>query len=218
MIDFPGTLIVVDGMDGAGKGTLLNALQQRIAHRKHLVATEPTFRFVGSVIREELIANHSGFAYSGKTVATAFALDRDMLYSRMILPYLAEHPDSVVLQDRGLITSLAYQPLQDAEVTIEWLLSLHGNQVELSRPPDALVILHLDPEVARQRLLARRDKNDKAIFEQIEFMRCVAARYRDPTVVAPYVERGTRVVHVDAERSMKDVASSTIAQLADLLP
>ncbi len=213
-----GMLILVDAMDGAGKGTLLDALSRHIEPRRHLRCSEPTWQHVGKVIREELIADHGGFEYSGRTVASAFALDRDMLYSQLILPFLARYPNSFVLQDRGLITSLVYQPLQSPDVTIEWLLGLHGNQIELSRPPDALVILHLDPEVARQRLKARQDKDDRAIFEQIEFMRRVAARYRDPAVIAPYVERGTRVIHVDAERSPKDVAEDTIAQLADLLP
>lgn len=215
---FPGTLILVDAMDGAGKSTLLDAIEQRIGDHEHLRQSEPTWRHVGKIIRDELIVDHEDFTYSGRTVASAFALDRDMLYSRLTLPYLERNPNGIVLQDRGLITSLVYQPLQDPSITIEWLLSLYGNQVELSRPPDALVLLHLDPEVAKRRLKARQEKDDQAIFEQIEFMRKVAARFRDPTVIGPYIERGTRVIHVNAEQPPNEVALDAITQLADFLP
>jgi dTMP kinase len=215
-----GTLIVIDAIDGAGKGTVMDALEAhlRMTGRDYLRVAEPTHDGIGKVIRDELIATHDdGRTYSGRSAAMAFALDREVLYKKIVLPFLAETPNRVVIQDRGVISSLAYQPLQDASVTLDWLLSLEGNRVELSRSPDLFLVLRLDPAEAERRLAGRTEKRDNSVYERTDFQERLAARYRDPDVLKPYRDAGTLIVEIDASQSKEDVAQACLNALQPIL-
>lgn len=182
-----------------------------------LLTAEPSYSWIGSAIREEIIKTHSGYSYHGRSAAEAFALDRQVLFTRVILPFLNERPNRWIIQDRGVISSLAYQPLQDERVTLEWLLSLEGNRAELARPPELLLLLRLAPEEAMQRLGNRAEKIDGHIYETASFQEKLAQRYRDPAVLAPYREAGTRIIEIDASRSPEEVGKSACEALASLI-
>lgn len=240
----PGTLVIVDAIDGAGKYTAIKAMADHLAakglkifnlseytQREHrlpsvdepgivdadiLISSEPTFCWIGAAIREEIIKAQVGRSYHARAAAEAFALDRQVLFTRVILPFLQAKPNRYVLQERGVISSLAYQPLQDETVTVDWLLSLEGNRAELSRPPDILFLLRLTSEEAMKRLGGRLDKVDGHIYEEQSFQERLIARYRDPEVLQPYQEAGTRIVEVDANQSPEAVGRTVCAALADL--
>jgi dTMP kinase len=237
-----GKLVVMDAIDGAGKSTAIRAVTAWLADRglmsfdlvafmqqQHrlpeveeigeagvLLSAEPTHCWIGSAIREEIIKSHPTRVYDGLTAAQAFALDRQVLFSRVVLPFLRAKPGRWVIQDRGLISSLAYQPLQDARITIEWLLGLEGNRLELSRPPELLLLLRLTPDEAMRRLEGRGEKVDEHVFENLSFQEKLAARYRDPDVLRPYREAGTRIVEIDAAQSPEAVGRSVCAELEAL--
>ena len=181
-----------------------------------LISAEPTYSWIGAAIREEIIKVHSGYSYHGKAAAEAFALDRQVLFTRVILPFLSAKPNRWVIQDRGLISSLAYQPLQDERVTLDWLLSLEGNRAELARPPELLLLLRLAPEEAMTRLSNRKEKVDGDIYETASFQEKLALRYRDPAVLAPYRDAGTRIIEIDASGSPEDVGKRACEALASL--
>lgn len=239
-----GRFIVIDAGDGAGKSTAIKAMVDLLASRgrkifdlvaytkEHhrlpeidepelaeadtLISAEPTYCWVGSAIREEIIKAHADRMHDGNTAALAFSLDRQMLFGRVILPFLRAKPGRIVLQDRGVITSLAYQPLQDPALTLDWLASLDGNRLELSRVPDLFLYLNVDAEVAMQRLAGRGEKTDQQIYENLEFQRKLAARYRDPEVLKPYADGGSRIVEIDASQPIGVVAQDVRSQLASL--
>lgn len=236
-----GKLIIVDAIDGAGKSTVINGIAEQLkgqgrtifdlqAYQKEhhalpegetidadvLLSAEPTYCWVGSAIREEIIKSHSGRSYHGRAAAEAFALDRQVLFTRVILPFLSAKPDRWVIQDRGVITSLAYQPLQDERITLDWLLSLEGNRAELSRPPDLLLLLRLTPEEAMQRLAGRAHKVDGHIYENPTFQDRLALRYRDPAVLAPYASAGTTIREIDASKSPEDVVKAACSAIDSL--
>lgn len=234
-------LIIVDAIDGAGKSTVIRAMTdwlevrglrlfdlvaymreyQRLPEADDpllqgsdvLLSAEPTYAWIGAAIREEIIKTHPNRGYDGFTAAQAFALDRQILFSRVILPYLAERPHRWIIQDRSLLSSLAYQPMQDERVTLDWLLSLPGNQCELSRPPELMLILALSPEEAIRRLQGRSEKVDGTIYETQDFQARLVARYRDSKVTAPYREAGTSIVEIDASQSPQAVGQAAIAEL-----
>ncbi len=240
----PGTLVIVDAIDGAGKYTAIKAMADHLAakglkifnlseytKREHrlpsvdepgivdadvLISSEPTFCWIGAAIREEIIKAQVGRSYHARAAAEAFALDRQVLFTRIILPFLQARPNRYVLQERGVISSLAYQPLQDETVTVDWLLSLEGNRAELSRPPDLLFLLRLTSEEAMKRLGGRLDKVDGHIYEEQSFQERLIARYRDPEVLKPYQEAGTRIVDVDANQSPEAVGRAVCAALAEM--
>jgi thymidylate kinase len=240
----PGTLVIVDAIDGAGKYTAIKAMADHLAakglkifnlseytQREHrlpsvdepgiaeadiLISSEPTFCWIGAAIREEIIKAQVGRSYHAHAAAEAFALDRQVLFTRVILPFLQAKPNRYVLQERGVISSLAYQPLQDETVTVDWLLSLEGNRAELSRPPDLLFLLRLTSEEAMKRLGGRLDKVDGHIYEEQSFQERLIARYRDLEVLGPYQKAGTRIVEINANQSPEAVGQAVCNALAEL--
>ncbi len=129
-----GKFVVVDGIDGVGKGVFLDEFVKcakrdgkRVfdvetqfwkEHDFHpdiaimgdlyevIVTSEPTFIGVGKLIRDEFTAKN-GREYSPHVVMEAFALDRRMLYEQLVLPALEQGID--VYQSRSFSTSLVYQ-------------------------------------------------------------------------------------------------------------
>lgn len=128
-----GKFVVVDGIDGVGKGVFLDEFVRcakqdgkrvldvedfwmkngyhpditRIGHLYEVLTTaEPTFMGVGKLIREELTVKN-GREYSAQAIIEAFAVDRRILYEQLVLPVLEQGID--VYQSRSFSTSLVYQ-------------------------------------------------------------------------------------------------------------
>lgn len=239
-----GRLIVIDAIDGAGKSTAIKGMHdfletqgiapafdmvafQQEHHRlpeitelegaKLLLAAEPTQSWIGAGLRNELIAKHPDRSYSALSATHAFALDREILYKRVIMPFLSTEPGRVVIQDRGLISTLAYQPLQDPELNIEEMLELPGNQTELSRAPDVLLLLTLDVAIAQERLADRTEKRDESVFENEDFQSALTKRYLREDVRRPFIEHGTKIVEIDASQTPEMTVDQIIEQIKPLL-
>lgn len=238
-------LVILDAIDGAGKTTVLNGLKQRfldqgkqvfdlveytkahhrlpeiteegIAEAEVLISAEPTHCWVGAAIREEILPLHADRTPGGKLTAQAFALDRAFLFTRIILPFLRAKPGRIVLQDRGVITSFAYQPLQDPSVSLEWLQSLEGNQIELSRSPDLFLLLNIAPATALERINSRGLRVDQDIFEKASFQERLVARYRDAYVLASYRAGGTQIQEIDASQTPDRVTDDAWQEIQKVL-
>ena len=109
--DRRGLLIVIDGIDGSGKGVIMEAFREwaevknfkildlakyckekltlpepeEVEQYDVVFSSEPTYAYAGRAISEEIIkANKRD--YSVLSTAWAFALDREILYRRVIIP------------------------------------------------------------------------------------------------------------------------------------
>ncbi|MFA6429968.1 MAG: hypothetical protein WCV84_05750 [Patescibacteria group bacterium] len=242
-------LIVLDAIDGAGKSTVIRGIADHfraqgkavfdlvaymqehgslpevdgpeLANINVLISAEPTYCWVGKAIREEVIKTHPHRIYDVQTIARFFSEDRLILFKHVILPFLQSRADRWVIQDRGCITSLTYQPLDarikgDTTVTESWIASLPGNALELSRPPELLLLLRLAPAVAMDRLAGRTSKVDGDVFEIATFQEQLALRYRDPQVLAPYKNAGTAIVEVDASQTPERVVAEALRHIIAL--
>jgi len=137
---------MVDGIDGSGKGTIIQHFGQWAKKRKMkvldlrkygqkyhslpdpaelkkydvILSAEPTFSLIGRAIREELVKDNKR-DYSAHATAQAFSLDRYLLYQRIIIPALklGKH----IFQERGVTTSIAYQPLQAEPIYLPEIMS-----------------------------------------------------------------------------------------------
>ncbi|MBN2112101.1 hypothetical protein JW707_03295 [Candidatus Woesearchaeota archaeon] len=210
-----GKLVMVDGLDGAGKGVAVNALREwaeskgmkvldlreywkenegfpDVSGYDAVVSAEPTFTGVGKKIREKLIKN--GSAHSGKEVADAFSQDRKELYEKVIIPALKK--GKYVFQERGVITSLVYQPLMENSYTLEEIKNLEGNKFCLEHAPDLLVIVLCKPEVVIERTAAR-EKQDDAVFEKVEFQKKIKKIYESKWLKELFESKGSKVVYLD---------------------
>jgi thymidylate kinase len=227
-----------EGIDGSGKTTLAGVFAQELARlmgftifdvqgycqregklpapwptRNELLFTaEPTRAWVGAAIRGELIRN--GTDYPPETVAEAFALDRELLYTRLLVPMLGR--DAVVIQDRGLPSSMTYQPIMENGVPLEKLLALRGNALALEHAPKHLIIARCSVGKVMERLAERTEKKDDSIFEREAFLTKLAQRYEADWFKRTWEERGTIVHYLDADAPLDEATTETEA-LADEL-
>ncbi|MBU1348838.1 hypothetical protein KJ781_02100 [Patescibacteria group bacterium] len=238
--------IQVDGIDGAGKSTLLKAATawaathglrvfdadawseecgriptlEDVGEADMLLTAEPTHAWIGAAIRQEVIRD--GTPYDARFAAVAFSLDRGVQYTRLILPFLAAKPNRWVIQDRGVLSSLAYQPLQSERegssppVTPEWLRSLDGNRLAIEHAPDAFVFVDVDAAIAQGRLAGRADKVDGDRFETSDFQAALAERYRDPATSVALTERGTKLIILDGKKTKDGLAADMTTLLEEM--
>ncbi len=214
-----GCFLMVDGLDGAGKGVVINALKEhfektgrrifdlraywketndipelsQVADYDVICSSEPTFSMVGKVIREEIVRDNER-KYSGLTTAHAFALDREILYRKLLLP--ARQAGKIILQERGVVTSVVYQPVQLERMNLADILNLPGNRLAIKNSPDILLILQVEPAEAIRRL-QERGKKDHAIFENLVFQRKLGLRYESGWLKKLFETRGSRVIYLD---------------------
>jgi len=228
-----GVLIIIDGIDGSGKTTIVQGLAEYLRRKnkkvfdlkeywKHshslpepeklykydiIISAEPTFSLVGGAIRNELIRENKR-NYSALTTATAFSLDRLILYKRIIIPLLKK--GKTIIQDRGLTTSLVYQPVQAEPLSLKKILSLEGNKLALRYRPDLLVITDTKPEVCIRRLSRRAEKKDHAIFEELSFQGKAYKRFKSRWFKELFRRKGSRLVHLDTGKTKQEVINNMI--------
>lgn len=229
-MDKRGSFIIFDGIDGSGKTTAVrsfaNALlgpDQKLIdliewcknnHRLPLaeefqtadvvISGEPTHAWVGAAIRNELIRN--GTSYHPRLIAEAFALDRMMLYQRLIIPL--RQAGVTIVQDRSVSTSIVYQAGEHTGVSLDSILELSGNKLALEHAPDLLVITDCHPEIALSRIEGRTDKRDDSHFEHLEILQTHAARFRAPWFKELWESHGTRVVYLEADQPLAEVQAA----------
>ncbi len=230
---------MVDGIDGSGKRTIIEAMIEHL-HRqgktifdigewskKHhaipsreefggaevVIGVEPSYAWIGEAIRKELVKNGQGHGI--REIAEAFALDRQVLYRRLYLPLLAN--GTTLITERGVSSSIVYQPAADASVTLEEILGLSGNALAMEHAPDHLVIASLDPEVALERLAKRSGKKDDAIFEKEAFLKTTHERYHSAWFRLLFEQRHARVHYLDTKGTIAEVTQSAQALLTTIL-
>lgn len=143
-----GLLIAIDGIDGAGKTTLANALRERLEAAGTLVVQgkEPTTGEWGVKLRESAAAGR----LSPEQELDYLVRDRRQHVDQVIAPAL--RAGAVVILDRYVPSTVAYQGA--AGIPVEQLLSAN----EFAPVPDLLLVLDVDPEVGLDRIRSRGDK------------------------------------------------------------
>ena len=231
--------IIIDGIDGSGKSTILNSwknwfLKQefpvfdlrewwekyktfpefdKIKKAKVIISAEPTQAWLGSAIREEIVRD--GREYGGLSIAQAFALDREILYRRLLIPALKAK--KIVLQERGVTTTLVYQPIQKKKVALKDILSLPGNQLTLKYRPDFLVIAKIFPQKAIERLRKRFHKQDGSIFENLAFEIKAQKRFLSLWFKRFFEKRGTYVLYFNTDDTENRVQEEAVRLLKNCL-
>jgi len=154
-----GRLVVIEGLDGAGKRTLADALTAALRARGASVATVAFPRYDADVhaalARDALYGRMGDLAASVHGMATLFALDRRGAGDH--LRTLTEQHD-VVLCDRYVASNAAYGAARLGESAggafVTWVHALEIERFALP-VPDAQVLLRVPVHVAAARAVGR---------------------------------------------------------------
>jgi dTMP kinase len=208
-----GRLITIEGLDGAGKSTLADALASEIAARGHSVQT---LREPGGVALSEHIralVKDVSLAVSARTEALLYAAARAQLVEQRLVPLLAN--GEIVVLDRFVDSSLAYQGggrhLGIGEIRAINLFATGNLQ------PDRTLLLRISPATgrARQRVRASSgtgDAPDRLEQEGEAFFQAIVDAYEELAQLEPL-----RIRAIDAEQPPEDVLRDALAAVADLL-
>lgn len=232
-------LVIFEGIDGSGKRTLANAFAQELAARglklfnlvhwcakekriplaeevneDVLMTTEPTWAWIGIAIRQELI--RKGQEHDALSIAHGYALDRMILYKRLIIPALAA--GKFVIQERGVPSSLVYQPLQKNPMSADEVGAIPGNKIAIENTPGHIVVAKLSAKTAMNRLGARTGKDDNAIFEKEDFLARAAERYESDWFKNFWESRGAQVHYIDCERTVAETTAAAAVLAKKLFP
>ncbi len=231
--------IMIDGIDGSGKSTIVDAWKEysisagykifdlkkyflendrypelsEFINCDFIFSAEPTHVGIGKILREEFINNKNN--YPAEAIAEAHSLDRIILYTKVIIPALKNK--KYIIQDRGISTSLAYQPTQDSHLTLEKVAGYVGNRLASNYRPDHLILMDIDPQIAYKRLMSRHEKIDNAIFEKKDFLKKAALKFQNDDFKNFFLNLGTQVHYLSGEEKIDIMKAQALDLLKNIL-
>ncbi|MGW7098372.1 dTMP kinase [Streptomyces sp. NPDC054838] len=202
-----GFFIALEGGDGAGKSTQVEALADWIRGKGHevVVTREPGATPVGKRLRSILL-DVSSAGLSNRAEALLYAADRAEHVDTVVRPALER--GAVVITDRYIDSSVAYQgagrdlsPTEIARIS-RWAT---GGLV-----PNLTVLLDVSPETARERFTEAPDRLES---EPTEFHQRVRAGFLTLAAADP-----ARYLVVDAGQEPGSVTTVVRHRLDRMLP
>jgi len=202
-----GKLIVLEGIDGSGTSTQAKLLYEALQKRNYPVelTSEPSDGAIGNLIRDYLKGEQvfSERNLGAHSLALLFAADRlDHLGSR-ILPWLMR--GKVVVSDRYLLSSLAYQSL---DCDLEWIKIINRE----APPPDLTILLDLPVEISLKRVSQRQLWPE--LFEKAEIQKRVRENYLR---LARELYSDQRIVVIDADKSIEEIGAQILKEALNYL-
>jgi len=166
-----GKFIVLEGGDGAGKGTLVNYLKKVLPPGKFIYTREPGGTPVGEKIRDLLLSEEM-------TPATELGLHfayRFELFEKVILP--AINSGVHVIDERHVASTYAYQIGGRERRDLLPLFRSNERACAKYATPDLYVYLDLDPREGERRLKAKGFALDRFELAGLAFHQRVRKAY-----------------------------------------
>ena len=141
-----GLLVSFEGIDGAGKTTLIKALEKSFPDQEILVLREPGGARLSEKIRE-LLLDTANRDMLERTEAFLYASARSQVVGECLRPAL--QAGKIVFLDRYIDSTIAYQGYGRG-LDISFLTSLNDLASD-QLMPDITFLLDLEPQVAQRR-------------------------------------------------------------------
>ena len=188
-----GLFLVLDGVDGAGKTTQLDLLEEWLLAQSHSVVRlrDPGGTSLGEKVRSILLDPASHMAMNAETLL--YLASRAQLVAESIQPALDR--DVTVLSDRYELSTIVYQGLAggvDPDAIRHACELARGNCI-----PDWTGILDLDPVAAASRSSRERDRIEQ---RGMAYHQRVREGFQQEALRDP-----DRASLIDASRSVVDV-------------
>jgi dTMP kinase len=201
-------LITIEGLDGAGKTTLVAGLSTALHERDRpvFILREPGGVELSERIRA--LVKDPALEMDPRAEALLYAAARAQLVSEQLLPLL--NSGQWVLLDRFVDSSLAYQgagrSLGVPEIRALNAFATGGLE------PDRTLLLRIDPQAGLARIATRAEDADRLEREPVAFFGAVAAAYDALAEAEP-----DRIAVLDASRPPAEVLAAAVAAVEPLL-
>lgn len=200
-------LITIEGIDGAGKTTLVAALRQELVARgiDAVALREPGGVALSERIRS--LVKDPQLEIADRAEALLYAASRAQLVAERVRPEL--EAGRWVLLDRYLDSSLAYQGAGRG-LGVDAVRAIN-EFATAGLSADRTLLLAIDPAVGRARRGDRGEADDRLEREADEFFARIAAGYAALAAADP-----GRIRTLDATRTTGELLADALRELADL--
>lgn len=149
-------IVAVEGIDGAGKHTLVAAVKERFG--AETLAFPRYDESVHAQLASDALHGRMGdLADSAFGMATLFALDRHG--AKQLLDGFAGATDKIIVLDRYVASNAAYTRARTGDpAAVRWVHDLEFGKLQLPQP-DMQVLVDTPPDVARDRAAAREERD-----------------------------------------------------------
>ena len=203
-----GFLVSLEGPEGAGKTSVLEALIPILEDRgvEVLTTREPGGVLIGEKIRE-VILDPSHTEMDPKTELLLYIASRRQHLVEKVLPALAA--GKLVIMDRFIDSSVAYQGFgRGLDIdAIDWLNEFATDGLK----PDLTLYFDIEAEEGLARIAKSKDRRaDRLDQESVEWHKRVREGYLSILEKEP-----NRMKRIDASQPLEKVISDTVAVLAE---
>ena len=207
-------LIVVEGLDGAGKTTQIKRLKEALEARgeRVILTAEPTEYESGKALRAALSGKVKKTPCEMAVMFTADRIAHNKNPESGIEKMLSE--GYTVISDRYYYSSLAYQ---GSITDPEWVAHLNLDCPEI-RKPDLCIFLDLAPEESMRRITANRAPGEIEIYETLDQLARIRATFHEVlTCLSETDDDGKRenIRFVDASGSIEEVGALVLAAVTE---
>jgi dTMP kinase len=157
---YRGTFIVFEGIDGSGKSTQAELLEDFLKitlHKKVYVTSEPTSSLIGGLIRSQIAGD---WKTSNECLQLLFSADRLYHLEKEIIPMLEQGID--VICDRYFFSTVAYGAVTTGE--LDWLLNVNSKILL----PDVIFLLKVSSQTDIERI--RTNRHGIKLFDRTDFL------------------------------------------------
>ena len=200
-----GKLILVEGLEGAGKSSFISKLQDYLNRKEisQICTREPGGTPIAEAIREVFKADYPSEKMDVKTELMLLYAARNQTMNYIIKPHL--NTTDIIISDRSWLTSFAYQQKVDTED----FLQIHNFVMKDMPDADFVIYLDVEPEVGMERARTR-GALDRIEKNEMDFFHAARARYHE---IIDEVFPDKRIIIDTTNISPDEVFDAAIKQL-----
>ncbi len=203
-----GLVIALEGQDGTGKSTVIDAITGYFDEMglDYINAREPGSTDIGEKIRD-ILADKANKDMDYHTEALLFAASRSELYDKVIKPNV-EKGTSVIL-DRFLLSSLAYQGVVRG-LGVDEVMKINDFFLDGFRP-DLTILMDLDAKESYERL-KKLGELDRIESLGEDFQERVHLAY-----LKLYEEKQMKLIKLDGTKDRASLAHEALEEVKKLM-